>query len=368
MKHLCFYSAVPTPALPVCCITQENLLQESCWEAGSLQDALQDCSRSGSVAEAAGVLPNSCSTSTLQRQCVHHSAWSASVTWSTELQLLPKWSKFSHRTQIFLCIRELWLRHGGDRAGIKAMLHWPTLTSPLSSAKPFSSSGCHRNPKDLAAALRKKNKNLYCCLLPQSLNPTRQNKCKITGNWMVTRGINSHINLYDVFLESYPLIKQPHNSRSPAGCVFLLCSVLWAGAALGSVWLWTVSCCEQCLLWTVFAVLLWTLLWAVFCCGHCLLGHFAVDILLWALFCHEQSLLCCCRYLQGLQCSAGSLKQGRWSWITWESCCSHTASLSVLYSCYFDCQDTHARGAPPEAPQGNSGIWAHSCSGGFLSW
>lgn len=206
MKHLCFYSAVPTPALPVCCIIQENLLQESPWEAGSLQDALQVCSRSGRVAEAAVVLPNSYSTSTLQRQCVHYSAWSASVTWSTELQLLPKWTKFSHGTQIFLGIRELWPKHSGDSAGTEAMLHWPTLTTPLSSVKLFGSAGCHqplppegrgccswkKNPLLLSAPPKLKSREVKWMSNHWELNECKRNKFTDKFIWCVAKVLPSN--------------------------------------------------------------------------------------------------------------------------------------------------------------------------------
>lgn len=128
------------------------------------------------------------------------------------------------------------------------------LTNTLSSLNPSVPQDATRpslqSPKPQRPFCCSWKKNLYCCLLPQSLNPMRWNKCEITGNWMSTRRINSQINLYDVLLKSYPLIQQPHNSDSSAGCVFL------------SLVLHAVGCGQRLLVdsvlpWSVPAVLLW---------------------------------------------------------------------------------------------------------------
>lgn len=66
---------------------------------------------------------------------------------------------------------------------------------------------------------------------------------------MSARGINSQINSYDVLLKSYPLIKQPRNSHSSAGCV------LW----------FVVLCPVGCGEWLVWAVLVVDSV----SCGHC---------------------------------------------------------------------------------------------------
>lgn len=136
----------------------------------------------GNVAEAVhalagrcllGCFPNSYSISTLQRQRVHYSAWSAYVTWSITLHSSPKLTaRFSHGTQISLCIGELWLKHSIGQ--MKAMLTLTKMHSFMSSKDlqflrmppvPFCKAWNH---KELAAALRK---NLLSSL-PPKLKPS----------------------------------------------------------------------------------------------------------------------------------------------------------------------------------------------------
>lgn len=165
MKYPCFYSAVSTPALPVCCKIEENLLQESCWEAGSLQDALQDCSRSGSVTEAASKFllhfhpPKAvCALFCLECFCdMKH--WAAAVTKMNQIQ--PQNPIFSLHQRVVAEAQWGQCRDKGHVALTNTDNSFVISKALLFLRMPPAPPSRAWNPKDLVAALGKTNKQTF---------------------------------------------------------------------------------------------------------------------------------------------------------------------------------------------------------------